>query len=226
MRSTLAHRQLQSTHYDRAYYDEHRAAGLDYLSYGEWQRRYAEWLTESMMWEDDSAILDIGCACGSNLRGLLEVGMDAHGVDLSDFMVGLGRTYWPDMADRLHVSDAVNLHLFDDEQFDGLHSAQVAEHWKKPLVPLILRELARVTKKGGLFFCALDTTELFLRQGRNLEHEDPTHICVQAMEWWYERLREAGWRVCSMEYHDRLAAGVNSYLADYDWDWFVAQKVS
>lgn len=140
-------------------------------------------------------------------------------------MVQLGRRQWPDMGRLLHVCDAVNLHLFADEAWNALHSAQVAEHWKPELVPFILRELRRVMAKGGTFFCALDTEELFARQGRKVEDEDPTHICIRPLVWWHDQLRSAGWEVVTDVVEPALREHPESFLTKYDWDWFAARAI-
>ncbi len=217
-------KQLTSTAYDARYYAEHKLAGLDYLGFGDWQRNYGRWLTESLGWQG-RRVLEVGCACGSILRGFGEAGVVVQGVDVNEHMIHLGRQKWPDMTPLLHVCDAVNLHLFGDETWDGLHSAQVAEHWKPKLVPLILEELRRVTRPGGLFFCALDTEELFARQGRTMEHEDPTHVCIRPLSWWHEQLAAAGWEVCGTEEQRKVIEHPQSYLRQYDWDWFLARAI-
>src|SRR5262249_7138638 len=142
-------KELRSTHYGEAYYREHRLAGLDYLGFGDWQRGYGRWLVEALRWKG-RRVLDVGCACGSILRGLGEAGAVVQGVDVNEYMVRLGREKWPDMAPLLFVCDCVHLHPFADGSWEGVHTAQVAEHWKPDLVPQILRELARVVKPGGL----------------------------------------------------------------------------
>jgi hypothetical protein len=139
-------------------------------------------------------------------------------------MIGLSRKQWPDMASLVFTCDAVNLHVFDDQSWDGLHSAQVAEHWKPELVPFILKELRRVSRPGALFFCALDTEELFARQNRTMEGEDPTHICIRPMKWWHEQLAQNGWQVCSEEFEQPMRNHKESFLRRYDWDWFVARR--
>lgn len=215
--------ELRSTSYDRRYYEEHRQAGLDYLGHGPWQLEYGRWLIESLGLKGQR-LLDVGCACGSILRGLGAAGAVVQGVDVNEHMIQLGRETWPDMAPLLLICDAVNLHLFKDGSWDALHSAQVAEHWKPKLVPHILEELYRVTRPGALFFCALDTEELFARQGRELEHEDPTHICIRPMTWWHEQLVQAGWEVCTAKFEPTLKSHPQSFLTRYDWDWFVARR--
>jgi ubiquinone/menaquinone biosynthesis C-methylase UbiE len=217
-------KQLRSTAYGERYYLEHKLAGLDYLGFGDWQQSYGRWLVESLGWQG-RRVLDVGCACGSILRGLGQAGAVVQGVDVNEHMIAQGRGKWPDMAGLLLVCDAVNLHLFEDESWEGIHSAQVAEHWKPELVPHILRELWRVVRVGGLLFCCLDTEELFARQGRKLEDEDPTHICIRPLEWWHEQLRRAGWQVCSAEFVEQLRQHEESFLRRYDWDWFVARRL-
>lgn len=215
--------QLRARSYHREYYEEHKAAGLDYLGFGDWQRRYGRWLARAFHWQGQR-VLDVGCACGAILRGLGEAGIVVQGVDINEYAISLGRQQWPDMAPLLFVCDAVNLHLFADGVWDGIHTAQVAEHWKPELAPFILREFHRVVRPGGLLFCALDTTELFARNQRSLDREDPTHICVRPLAWWHEQLASAGWRVCSAECDAALRDDRESFLREYDWDWFVARR--
>lgn len=198
-------------------------AGLDYLSFGDWQQQYGRWLVDSLGLKGKK-LLDVGCACGSIVRGFGEAGAIVHGVDVNEHMIRLGREKWPDMAPLLGTCDAVNLHLYTDGSWDAIHTAQVAEHWKPQLVPHILQEFARVVRPGGLLFCALDTEELFTRQGRTAEREDPTHICVRPMRWWQKQLVANGWQVCTAEFESRLRNHPQSYLKRYDWDWFVAQR--
>lgn len=217
-------KRLSATSFDAQYYEEHKLAGLDYLNFGEWQQLYGRWLVEALKWQG-CRVLEVGCACGSVLRGLGEAGAIMQGVEINEHMVSLRRSKWPDMARLLHVCDAVNLHLFNDGAWQGIHSAQVAEHWKPKLVPHILEELHRVTVAGGLFFCALDTEELFARQGRTIEAEDPTHVCIKPLGWWHDQLSAAGWQVCSSEFDADLRNHPGSFLRQYDWDWFVARRM-
>lgn len=215
--------ELRATGYGEAYYREHRRAGLDYLAYGDWQRQYGRWLVEALRLRG-RRLLDAGCACGALLRGLAEAGAVGEGIDLSEHMVALGRHQWPELADRLHVCDAVHLHPFAAGAFDAVHTAQAAEHWRPELAPFVLAELARVTRPGGLLFCCLDTAELFARQGRRLEAEDPTHVCVRPLTWWLSLLPAAGWQPCTAEYEPTLRDHPDSFLGRYDWDYFVARR--
>jgi ADP-heptose:LPS heptosyltransferase/SAM-dependent methyltransferase len=217
-------RVLTAVHYDKQYYEEHQQAGLDYLNFGDWQQRYGRWFVESFGFQG-KRVLDVGCACGSILRGLGQAGAVVEGIDLSEHMIELGRQKWPDMAPLLHVGDASDLNRFENNSWQALHSAQVAEHWEPAAVLRILRELNRIVVPGGLFFCSLDTEELFARQHRDMSTEDPTHICVKPRAWWTEQLAKTGWADVTAEFEPALLDHHDSFFKLYDWDYFIARKM-
>jgi SAM-dependent methyltransferase len=221
---------LRTSTFGRAYYEEHKAAGLDYLGHGDWQRRYGAWLASVLGWTG-MPVLDVGCACGSILKGFVHAGVDAHGVDVNEHMIALGRAEWPELAHRLACCDAVNLHPFSRASFGGIHSAQVAEHWRPELVPHILAELRRIARHETLMFLCMDTSDLYLRQGRTVAKEDPTHFCVEPMDWWRDQLSAADWEDRTKDFRPRLIAHPLSMLvgstsdsrAKYDWDFLVLE---
>lgn len=213
---------LTAMGYDEVYYEQHKAAGLDYLHYGDWQRDYGRWFVGSLGLRGKT-VLDVGCACGSIVRGFGEAGAYVSGCDISEHMIRLAKKTYPDMKPILHCCDAINLHLWRDSTFDCIHSAQSAEHWRPDHVPMILKELLRVTKPGGLLWVSLDTQELYDRQNRDPKVEDKTHVCIQPMAWWEQQLVDAGWAIrrdllLPMRDYD------DSFLRRYDWDWFAASK--
>src|SRR5262249_28730441 len=116
---------LTATAYDRAYYEEHRASGLDYLGHRAWQREYALWLKGALGLPDGASVLDVGCAAGSIAAGFAAAGLACDGVDLNNHLIPLGRRAFPAVR-SLNVSDAANLHLFGDKSFDLVHVAQTA----------------------------------------------------------------------------------------------------
>lgn len=214
---------LTARTFDRRYYDEHREAGLDYAAYSQWQENYGRWLVESLGLTG-RLVLDVGCACGAIARGIQRAGAFACvGVDINESMIAIGRQQWPEL--RLEVCDAIHLHLFRDATFDCVHVAQVAEHWHAAHVPLVLVELRRVTRPGGLLFCCLDTEELYERQGRDALRDDPTHVTIRPLAWWRGQLKAAGWQIDD----GRLSAMLRGHrlwkeFAQYDWDWLCARR--
>jgi SAM-dependent methyltransferase/ADP-heptose:LPS heptosyltransferase len=211
---------LKAKNFHVEYYDEHRRAGLDYLGHGDWQERYGRWLVEALAMSGKD-VLDVGCACGSICYGIQKAGARAHGVDLNNHMIALGREKFPV---PLYVCDTINLHLFGDGSFELVHSNQVGEHWRKELLYFILKEQLRVLKPGGLNFCVMDTLDLFERQQREGEKEDPTNACIETLAWWREQFLAAGYVEADPRIRAALVNHSDSYFKSYDWDWCLYQK--
>ncbi|MBS0261818.1 MAG: class I SAM-dependent methyltransferase [Planctomycetes bacterium] len=210
------------TGYGYDFYRHQKASGVDLLDYGEWQRKYGQWIVDALGLAGQR-VLDVGSACGSTLRAILEAGADIDGVDCSEVLVQLGRDQWPDMGGRLMISDAVNLHGIPDASYDWLHSLGVAEHWRPALVPHILAELRRVVKPGGSFYCAFETAGGVMTNGRN-PAEEPTHLCLRTSTWWDERLRKSGWQLTSAAWLPVFQSHPDSARFQSDWSWFIAQR--
>jgi len=118
---------LTARNFHVEYYEEHRRAGLDYLGHGEWQEHYGRWLVEVFGLRDHD-VLDGGCAAGSIAYGFQKAGARAHGVDLNNHTIALGKLKFPV---PLYVCDIVNLHLFGDNSFALVHtnhSARLGGH--------------------------------------------------------------------------------------------------
>ena len=215
---------LTAKSFDERYYQEHVAAGLDYAVYSDWQEKYGRWFVDALELEG-RLVLDAGCACGSIARGIQRAGaFECVGVDLCESMIARGRQQWPEL--RLHICDLANLHMCSDATFDCIHTAQVAEHWRTDYVLYTLRELLRVTRPGGLIFCALDTSDLYERQGRDALKEDPTHVTIKPLTWWRDEFRTAGWQI-----DDEIGDSLRRHplwgeFEKHDWDWVTARRDS
>jgi len=232
---------LVPTGFVRDYLERQRKACVDNSDYGKWQRRYARWLADCLNWQN-SDVLDVGCGCGPIVAGLVEADVWAIGVDVSEQAIHLGRKRWRSGEWRqesaagdsipfttepaLLVGDAVNLHQFWDEQFQGLHTHHCAQYWRSDLVCSTFAEFWRLAQPDALYFCVLETSESLARGGRKSPSEYPRDQCIRPLGWWHEQLAKAGWELCTEDYRMRLTDHKGSYLHEYDWDWWVARKVS
>ena len=208
--------------YDLEYFLRNRANGLDLLHFGDWQQRYARWIADAFDLRG-RIVLDAGCACGGILKGFIEEGVNAFGIDCSEDLIQLGRNKWPAIASRLKVADLANIHIIAENAFHWIHCSMVAEHWQPRLVAPILLELQRVLKPSGQFFCLYESENGCLFGDRN-PTDEPSHLCLKPESWWTERLQETGWIDESASYQHALAAHPSSMLTDYRWSWFVARK--
>jgi ubiquinone/menaquinone biosynthesis C-methylase UbiE len=187
---------------------------------------YAEFIRDSLQLQD-KWVLDVGCACGAITCGMRRSRVLAMGVDLSEFMIGLGRQHFPEVP--LYVMDAVNLHAFDDHSFDAVHMQQTLEHMRPELVPFVLRELRRVTKPGGILVSFHATIDEYLRQGRIPDaaslpaDHDPTHLSFWRQSQWLDACAKAGWKY-DRELWSALESHENRMLPSTDWDGIVARR--
>lgn len=109
------------------------------------------------------SVLEAGCGSGRNLVYLLRSGFDVFGIDGSSEAVDAVRRLAAELAPRLPADnfrvESVESMSFADASFDGvisnavLHFASDEDHFQA-----MLREMWRVLRSGGIFFCRLAST--------------------------------------------------------------------
>lgn len=196
---------LTAVSYDKRYYVEHAEAGLDYLNHGYWHNSYAAMVTELTLQSAyiDPFIVDAGCACGSILKGFkgLSLYKKVLGIDLSEHMVVLGRRRFRFSEAELVAGSIANIPA-ELQSVSLLHSAQVLEHIPDEMINSILNEFARVLRPGGRAFLCLDA----VRDGetRDIYMGDPTHVNIQPVNYWTEKLQRRG-LLFDIEAYNRFA---------------------
>ncbi len=184
---------LKSLEYNKDYYDEHVAGGLDYLGHGYWQESYGRMVSEATMQSlyDNPLMVDAGCACGSILMGFKKTRVYDRvlGVDLSEYMVELGRKHFGHTENEIVAGSITDIPV-ESNSLSLVHSAQVLEHIPNELMGAILKEFYRVLRPGGRAFLCLDA----IRHGENKEMYmgDPTHVNIQPIMYWTEILQNSG----------------------------------
>jgi ubiquinone/menaquinone biosynthesis C-methylase UbiE len=101
-------------------------------------------------------VLDFGCGIGDTVAVLLDMGMDAYGVDVGEWWGKDHSAYWHDspipperVRKRLSYTSEANYRLpYPGGCFDLVISDQVFEHVFNYVD--VFRELKRVTKPGGI----------------------------------------------------------------------------
>jgi ubiquinone/menaquinone biosynthesis C-methylase UbiE len=220
---------LKVTEYTEDYYDEHKEAGLDYLSHGYWQEEYAKMVTEACKPPTDGFVVDAGCACGSILKGFQKLNLRVLGADLNQHMIDIGREHFGFYANELVCGSISNLPALT-ESVDLVHTAQVLEHIPQEHMDDILREFARVLKPAGRAFICLDA----VKDGETKEMYmgDPTHVNIQPIAYWYRLFHKHGF-MFDVEAYNRFVRSEykpteeqkNNFFDEYPyWSVWILQK--
>lgn len=124
--------------------------------------------------------LDVGFGTGAVLKGLVELGVDAHGVE--PFQVACDLLP-PPYRERVRIGDALATgHA--DRSFDLVLCLDVLEHLPEEDSEAALAELARVSRRWVLLNICYWTDSNARR--------DPTHVNLHSAGWWRKRIAPRG----------------------------------
>ncbi|MFO8114090.1 MAG: class I SAM-dependent methyltransferase [Halorubrum sp.] len=134
--------------------------------------------------EAGDAVLDLGTGSGYALRALRERGIGrAYGLDGAPEMAGNARSYTDDDAVGFLVGDFDAL-PFADDSLDHVFSMEAFYYAADPRNTL--REIRRVLKPGGTFYCAVN-----YYAENEASHAWQDNIAVEMTLWSREEYREA-----------------------------------
>jgi len=172
--------------YDRNYYENGIATKKsDYTNYswirlGQYFNKTAKHITDKF---NPKTALDVGCAKGFLVKALVDLGIDAYGIDPSEYAVSEAP---PDVKDKLTLGVAQSL-PYPDNKFDVVTCFDVLEHIPETDVPKVLSEMLRVTKDWLVL--RLVTREI----DREIDDDvDASHKTLHGKDWWHERIEKAG----------------------------------
>lgn len=124
-------------------------------------------------------VLDIGCAKGFLVKALNDQGVDAWGVDISDYAIS---TSSEDIRPRLHAVDLNTEPLpFEDESFDFITFLGTIEYLND--YEYTIREARRVLKEGGF---------LFLKTIYKRNPQDHIRMNIHDKDHWIKEFQVAG----------------------------------
>lgn len=106
--------------------------------------------------DPNARILEAGCGTGGILKGMLNKGFKAEGVDTAEKAISVLKKH----KIPAQKMDVLKL-TYPDNIFDGYISLGVIEHFIDEEDSIaIIKEAIRVTKKGGRIFCSVPFTNL------------------------------------------------------------------
>jgi ubiquinone/menaquinone biosynthesis C-methylase UbiE len=182
----------ESKKYGQMYFDGPREYGYGGYKYdGRW-KSVAHDLIDHFDLKAGDRTLDVGCAKGFLVKELVDLGIDAYGIDISDYAV---RNCHPDVIGRIHVGNIEDL-PFPDNSFRCVTAIDVVHNLPRHRAAGAFREIQRLS--AGRAFVRVDSY-------RTLEQK-------AVFESW----------VLTAEYHDYPDQWIalfaeSGYTGDYCW---------
>ncbi|MEG3618327.1 class I SAM-dependent methyltransferase [Magnetovibrio sp. PR-2] len=134
-----------SREYGETYFDGPREYGYGGYRYdGRW-RPVAQDMVDHFGLKPGDKFLDVGCAKGFLVKDLLELGVDAYGLDISHYAM---MNCEPEVVGRLHIGSAESL-PFPDNSFDAVVSINTVHNLERDLCVQAVKEIERLAPGKG-----------------------------------------------------------------------------
>lgn len=128
--------------FGRDYFDGQRKYGYGgYIYDGRW-KTVSNKIVHKFKLNSKSKLLDIGCAKGFLVSDLLDLGIDAFGIDISEYAL---RKSLPNSLGRLHLGNATSL-PFPNNTFDAVISINTIHNLNQSDCIKSIKEINRVCK--------------------------------------------------------------------------------
>ncbi len=180
-----------SRKYGKQYFDGDRKYGYGGYYYdGRW-KKVAQNIVKKYKLKKGDKVLDIGCAKGFLVKDLLDIGIDAYGVDISKYAI---ENSLPETYGRLSICSAEDI-FFPDKSFKLVLSINTIHNLTKSNCKKAINEINRLSTKYA--FIQVDAYE-------NLEQK-------KIFEKW----------VITARYHDYTKNWVKLFNScNYKGDWY------
>ena len=139
--------------YGQEYFDGPREYGYGGYKYdGRWIS-VAKDIIKHFHLAKGQKVLDIGCAKGFLVKDLVDLGIDAVGIDISKYAID---NAMPEIKDRLFLGNANNL-KFSDFEFDAVLSINTIHNLDREGCKKAIQEMKRVSKNEKNIFIQVDS---------------------------------------------------------------------
>lgn len=98
-------------------------------------------------------VLEIGCAMGYLLRQLLPFGINAYGIDFSEYCV---QNAPDEIRNRIELADLLNL-SHPADSYELVIGLDILEHLPASLLPKALHTIHRILQPGGIYLGVIPT---------------------------------------------------------------------
>jgi SAM-dependent methyltransferase len=159
------------------------------------------------------SVLCLGCGKGYFVKAFHKFGVEAYGVDISEYAI---RNCPKDIRDYLFQGDICDLSHFKTGQFEMVTAINVLEHIAVPDLYLAMDEAIRVSR-GYVLFCVKTAQENHLDDSPTMISGDKSHVSIYHKDWWKRAFESRGLQLISKEhfiYPDETSGNVFYFTKD------------
>ncbi len=176
--------------FDEKYFSTHTYANITFAKYSMywWSNRFYAMLARRYG-RRGARLLEVGSGLG-HLTGQLSGWFEAYGMDLNHWAVKQSKQFAE--AASLQTASAQEL-PYKNDSFNVIIIKHIVEHLPDPAKAI--REIARVTEKGGILILATPNLGSLLKPWKGekwIGYQDPTHISLKQPEEWLGLIEDAG----------------------------------
>lgn len=162
-------------YYDDNYYRSH--CGDEYERGNGWEQIFGNYADRIVKEIAPKKTLDVGCAKGFFVEALRDRGVEAYGIDISDYAISEVRE---DIKPFCKVKSAL---LPIEEKYDLITCIEVLEHLDNKDIPLAVQRLC-------------EATDDIIFSSTPFDYDEESHISIHTPEYWAEQFAYNGF------YHD------------------------
>lgn len=180
--------------YDADYYENGKASGKGWLENYKWMPRRS--LREALAYVDyfgldeNSKVLDVGCAKGFIVKALNILEIPSEGCDISEY--------------ALSFTDGNCWNCSDDNswglrkgKYSHVISKDVFEHLTKEQLPKVLDNISKVSNKIMCIIPMGDDGKYRIPE----YHMEISHLICENEDWWINTFESYGWQVVKYSNH-------------------------
>ena len=151
-------------------------------------------LIENLHLKKGDKVLDVGCGYGYLVQSLIQRGIDAQGIDISDHAITVAKDASPSHSENFHLLKSPEiLSLFPDKHFDVVILKDVLEHIPEFLLPNYIKTFERLGKRLLIITpIAKEDNKKYINSD---DERDITHLIRWSRDTWINKL--AVW--CSVD---------------------------
>lgn len=149
------------------------------------------WMMHHLGIRPGDKVLDYGCGKGYVVKALRLLGVDASGVDISDYAISQCD---PDVKKYCRVIDQSI--SFTHEKFDWLITKDVLEHLEQEDLEQFFYTYDSIADRQFHVIPLGDNGKFRIDN----YHLDASHVQIQNEEWWISLFKNKGWKHVELQY--------------------------